>query len=115
VRCPIYQDSFNKSGDKSLPAHFLIRNDGGKLTPKMSELEVINAIGGHYPNYIQRALLSAHVKTIQEAFSFLNKLQIMEDGKTRNSSSREPSMSRPENSSSAVKTEVGDQTEISTP
>jgi hypothetical protein len=45
-----------------------------KLTQKMSE--ITDAIGGHYPNYIQRALLSANLKTIQEALSFLNKLQI---------------------------------------
>jgi hypothetical protein len=38
---------------------------------------------------------------MQEAFSFLNKLQIMDDGETRNSSNREPAMSRPEHSSSA--------------
>jgi hypothetical protein len=44
----------------------------------MSELEIIAAIGGHCPNYIQRALLSANVKTIQEALSFLNKPQIMD-------------------------------------
>jgi len=41
------------------------------LTPKMSDLEIIGVIGGHYPNYIQRALLSANVKTIQEAVSFI--------------------------------------------
>jgi hypothetical protein len=71
------------------------------LTPKMSDLEITDAISGHYPNYIQCALLSANVKTIQEALSFLNILQVMEDGETRNSSSREPLMSRPEHSSSA--------------
>jgi hypothetical protein len=38
------------------------------LTPKMSELEIIDAISGHYPNYIQRALLPANIETIQEAF-----------------------------------------------
>jgi hypothetical protein len=62
------------------------------LTPKMSELETIDAMGGHYPNYIQCALLSANVKTIQEALSFFNKLQIMEDSDTRNSFNHEPSM-----------------------
>jgi len=77
------------------------------LTPKMSELDIIDAIGGHYRNYIQRALLSVSVKTIQEALSFLNKLQIMEDGETRNSSSREPPMSMPEHSSSAGQIKSG--------
>jgi len=82
VRCSIYQDRFNKTGDKSLSAHFFLRYAmmAANLTPKMSELEIIDAIGGHYPNYIQRSLLSANVKTIQEALSFLNKQQIMEDG-----------------------------------
>jgi len=41
------------------------------LTPKMSELESIDAVGGHYPNYVQRAILSANVKTIEEAITFL--------------------------------------------
>jgi hypothetical protein len=53
------------------------------LTPKTSDLEVIAAVSGHYPNYVQRALLSANVKTVQEALSFLNKLLIMEDGDVR--------------------------------
>jgi len=77
------------------------------LTPKMSELEIIDAIGGHYPNYIQRPLLSANVKTIQKVLSFLNKPQIMEDGETRNSSSREPPMSWPEHSSPAGQSQSG--------
>jgi len=77
------------------------------LTPKMSELEIIDAIGGHYPNFIQHALLSGNIKTIQEALSFFNKLQVMEDGETRNSLNREPSMSRPEHSSSAGQNQSG--------
>jgi hypothetical protein len=108
VRYSIYQDRFNKSGDESLSAHFLrYAMIAANLTPKMSELEIIDAIGGHYPNYTQRALLSANVKTIQEALSFLNKLQIMEDSETRSSSSREPPMSRPEHSSSAGQIQNG--------
>ena len=64
---------------------FTICNDGGKFDTNISELEFIDAIGGHCPNYIQRTRLSANVKTIQETLSFLNKLQIMEDIETRNS------------------------------
>ena len=40
-------------------------------------------------------------------FKGLNKLQIMEDGETRNSSSREPPISRPEHSSSAGQNQSG--------
>jgi hypothetical protein len=108
VRCSIYQDRFNKSGDESLSAHFLrYAMIAANLTPKISELEIIDAIGVHYPNYIQRALLFANVKTVQEALRFLNKLRIVEDSETRNSSSREPAMSRPERSSSAGRNQNG--------
>jgi hypothetical protein len=108
VRCSIYQDRFNKCGDEILSAHFLrYTMMVAKLTPKMCDLEIIDAIGGHYPHYIQHALLSANVKTIQEALSFLNKLQIMEDSETRNSSRREPPMSRPDHSSSAGQNQNG--------
>jgi len=50
-RCSIYQDRFNKSGDESLSAHFLrYAMMAANLTPKMSELDIIDAIGDHYPN-----------------------------------------------------------------
>jgi hypothetical protein len=72
VRCSLYQDKFNRNGDNSLSAHFLrYATMAANLTPKMSELEVIDAICGHYPNYIQRALLSANLKTIPQALNFL--------------------------------------------
>ena len=77
VRCSIYQDRFSKNGDEILSAHFFFLRYAmmaANLTPKMSDLEITDAIGVHYPNYIQRALLSANVKTTQEALSFLNKL-----------------------------------------
>jgi hypothetical protein len=65
VCCSIYQERFNKSGNESLSAHFLqYAMMAAKLTPKMSELEMTDTIGGHYPNYIQHALLSVNIKTI---------------------------------------------------
>ena len=80
VRCSIYQDKFKGNGDDSLSVHFLrYASIAANLTPKMSDLEVIDALCGHYPNYIQRALLSANIRTIQQALNFLSKLQIMED------------------------------------
>jgi len=57
-----------RAGAKNLSAHFLrCATMGANLTQKMSELEVIEAVGGHYRNYIQRALLSANAKTKQES------------------------------------------------
>ena len=55
VRCSIYQDRFSTSGDESLSAHFVqYARMGANLAPKMFELEIIDAVGGYYPNYIQR-------------------------------------------------------------
>jgi len=54
LRCSIYQDGFNKSGDENLSAHFLrYAMMAPNLTPKLSELEITDAIGSHYPNYIR--------------------------------------------------------------
>jgi len=48
VRCSIYHDRFNKSGDENLFAHFLrYAMMAANLTPKMSDLEIIDAIGCH--------------------------------------------------------------------
>jgi hypothetical protein len=108
VRCSMYEDRFIKSGGENLSAHFLrYAMMAANLTPKMSELEVIDAISGHYPNYVQRAFLSANVQTVQKAFSFLNKLQIMEGGEARQNSNREPPSSRPKYRSSAGHNQSG--------
>jgi hypothetical protein len=72
--------------------------------PKMCELEIIAPIGGHCPDCIQRALLSANVQTIEEPLSFLNAMQIMEDGQRKQF---EPPKSRPENSPSPGATDRG--------
>jgi hypothetical protein len=92
----------HRNGDDSLSAHFLrFATMAANLTPKMSELEVIDAICGHYPNYIQRALLSANIRTIQQSLNFFSKLQIMEDGEANMSSSHENVVSRSGHDSSA--------------
>jgi hypothetical protein len=95
VRCYIYQDKFNRNGDDILSTHFLrYATMAANLTPKMSELEDTDAIGGHYPNYIQRTILSANVRTIQQVLNCLSKFQIMEDGEARTISRRENVVSR---------------------
>jgi hypothetical protein len=50
------------------------------LSPRLSVIDLIEAISGHFPPYVQRAMLSANVRSIQEALSFLNKLEVMETG-----------------------------------
>jgi hypothetical protein len=74
------------------------------LTPKIVYLEIIDAIVGHEPNYIQGALLSPVIQSMKETLSFLNK---MEDRQKRQSSNCRPPTSRPENSPSAGATDRG--------
>ena len=87
-------------GRKSVCTFSTTCNDGDKFDTKIVS-EIIDTIAGHYHNYIQRALLSANAQNTQEAFNFLNKVQKMKDVQTRNSSNREPVISRPEHSSSS--------------
>jgi hypothetical protein len=77
------------------------------LTPKMSELEVIDVIGSHYLNYVRHVLVSACVRTLQEALSFLNKQQIMDGAEVRHGSNCEPPSSGTEHSSSAGNKQSG--------
>jgi hypothetical protein len=116
VSCSIYQDTFNRNGDDSLSAHFLqYATIAANLTPKMSELDVIDVIGGHYLNYIQHALLSASVRTLRQALNFLTKLQIMEDGEARRSSSRESIVSRSGHDSPVSQNQNGNYRQIPQP
>ena len=50
------------------------------LTPRLSDVNTINAISGHFAPYVQRALLSANVRTVQDALNFLSKLESIEAG-----------------------------------
>jgi hypothetical protein len=81
TRCALYQDKFDRNKDETMSAHFLRYSvTSAHLTPRLSELELIDAIAGHFPAYVQRAILYANVRTIQEALSFFNKLESMESG-----------------------------------
>jgi hypothetical protein len=112
VRCSIYKDKFDSNGEDSLSAHFLrYATMAANLTPRMSELEVIDAIGGHYPNYIQRALLSANVRSIQEALNFFSKLQIMEDDEEMMNSGRGNAFTRSGHDTSASQDQNGNYTQ----
>ncbi|KDR10728.1 hypothetical protein L798_15389 [Zootermopsis nevadensis] len=47
------------------------------LSPKLSELELVDGVVGHFPLCVRRALLSAGVRTIQDGLT-LNKLETTE-------------------------------------
>jgi hypothetical protein len=84
TRCALYQDKYDKSRDESMSSHFLKYCVMAEhLSPRMTESELIDAISGHFSLYIQRAILSANVRTIEEALGFLNKLEILENREGR--------------------------------
>jgi hypothetical protein len=81
ARCAFYQDKYDRTVDLSMSAHFLRYSVmAANLTPRLSDVDTINAISGHFAPYVQRALLSANVHTVQDALNFLNKLESIEAG-----------------------------------
>lgn len=72
MACSICQDRFKKSYGETLSTHFLkYAIMGSNLSPRLSDIDLINAISGHSEPYIQRTLLSANIKTVQEALDIL--------------------------------------------
>jgi hypothetical protein len=83
VRSQLYQDRFGKNAKESMSSHFLKYSVlAANLSPRLSELDLVDAIAGHFPPYVQTALLSAGVRTVQDALTFLNKLETMEQADT---------------------------------
>jgi hypothetical protein len=59
VKCSLYQDKYNKQSNLSLSAHFLkYTTMASYLNPKLSDIEIIEAIRYHYPLNIQRDMLN---------------------------------------------------------
>jgi hypothetical protein len=50
----------------------------------MSEAEVIEAVTGSYPPWVQKLFVTSSIKTIQDDLSVLNKLEAI-DGQYQNS------------------------------
>jgi hypothetical protein len=48
---------------------------GTSLQPPMPELEVIEAVTGSYPPWVQKLFVTSSIKTIQDAMSVLNILE----------------------------------------
>jgi hypothetical protein len=48
------------------------------LDPKLSDIEIIEAIRYHYPLNTQRAMLNIQMKNICEALDLLNRIEVME-------------------------------------
>jgi hypothetical protein len=86
-----------------MSSHFLMYSVlATNLSPKLSELDLVDAIAGHFPPCVQRALLSASVRTIQSELTFLNKLETMEQtDSSRGRPNPGPPQNRPNQSHSS--------------
>jgi hypothetical protein len=58
------------------------------LSPAMSDQDLLGAMITHYEPRIQDCLISANLKTTQEALAFLTKLQSVENSREQYSSAR---------------------------
>jgi hypothetical protein len=83
VQSQLYQDRFDKKAKESMSSRFLkYYMLAANLSPRLSELDFVDATAGHFPPYVQMALLPAGVRTVQDALTFLNKLETMEQADT---------------------------------
>jgi hypothetical protein len=48
------------------------------LDPRPSDCEIVEAIRFHYPIGVQRAMLSGHLRTIEETLDLLKRVEVME-------------------------------------
>lgn len=76
IRCKIFQDKYEGSGEETLAAHYVkYVNLAANLHPPLSEYDLIGALTAHYPYEVQKCMISANLKSNQEALTLLGKLQ----------------------------------------
>jgi hypothetical protein len=80
IRCRVYQDRYDYRSEESFSEHYIrYANMASMLSPAMSEQDLLGAMVTHYELKIQACLLSANVKSTQEALAVLTKLQSLEN------------------------------------
>jgi hypothetical protein len=79
VRKSVYRDKYNKQSGLTLSEHFLkYAVLASYLQPKLSDVELINALMGHFALHIQRSFTSVQITSIQDAINFLQRLESIE-------------------------------------
>ncbi|PNF36604.1 hypothetical protein B7P43_G13842, partial [Cryptotermes secundus] len=79
VKCKLYQGKFNRSSGLSISAYFLQQaTTASYLEPRLSDIEIIEAVRFHYPIQIQRAMLSNQLTSIGDALDLLKRVEVME-------------------------------------
>jgi hypothetical protein len=74
LRCSLYQSKYDKAKDGPMFAHFLrYSRVTANLSPRLSEVDIVEAITAHFAPYIRSELSSTNVRAIREALIFLNR------------------------------------------
>jgi hypothetical protein len=80
IRCRIFQDKSDRNGVETLAAHYLrYVNLAANLCPPLSEYDLLGALTAHYPYEVQKCMISANLKSNQDALTLLGKLQAMDE------------------------------------
>ena len=76
----MYQDCYDYRSGESFSEHYIqYANMASMLLPAMSDQDLLGVMVTHYEPRIQACLISANLKSTQEALSVLTKLQSIEN------------------------------------
>jgi len=79
IRCSIYQDRWDRRMNESYTEHYIrYASQASMLNPPLLEEDLAGAMVGHYPPDIQNGMISANLKTTQEAIAYLGNMQALE-------------------------------------
>jgi hypothetical protein len=80
IRCKIFQDKFYRNEEETLAAHYQrYVNLAANLYSPLSECDLLGALTAHYAYEVQNCMISANLKSNQEALTLLGKLQAMDE------------------------------------
>jgi hypothetical protein len=80
IRCAIYLDKHDPvSGESCLDHYIRYANMESTLNPPMSDLDLLSALTSHFEPRVHQGLICSNLQSIQDAFSFLAKLQALRD------------------------------------
>ena len=82
----MYQGCYDYRSGESFSEHYI--RYANMLSPAMSDQDLLGAMVTHYEPRIQTCLISANVKSTQEALAVLTKLQSLEKWKEQNRTKR---------------------------
>jgi hypothetical protein len=78
VKCSVYSGHYREDSNVSMSDYFLEQAVlSSYLEPRMSDMELIDAMKFHFPIYVQNAFASAQLSTVQDAIDLLKRLEMI--------------------------------------